>query len=698
LLVLTLVVAFVWSSNHGRLSLDSWGVPVDYYEDSQLVISWIRAAADGDFVPFLSKDISRLGAPYQANWNDWPVSGEWMIVGIGLLARWVGLLPACNLGLVLGYITSALGFYACCRLLRLRREWSLVGAVLFAFAYFHAYRDLHHLLHSYSYLVPFQILTAWLITFGRRLRWGNKFSWLCLCTATASGMTNPYNLNMLAQFICLGLVVQFFTRRSKPNLQIGVTCLGLIVVTFVVINADTFLCQAEYGKNTEAMQRGYYETELFALKPLELLVPPVTHNSAFLAGIGSKYVRDAWLKGELFSPYLGIVGIAGLVWMVVETLRLMQRNRRTLPARRFPAHIPFVSWIFLYSAVGGLNCVIALAGYPLFRGSNRYSIFISALILFFLVSRASRLTRLWTSGKCLIVGGIILAVGLYDQLPQQMPGEMTQYIARNVETDRSFAQAMESKLPAKSMVFQLPVMTFPESTAVNNLQGYELLRPYYFTKTLRFSFGSNKGRAREDWQKDVEKLSASQLVATLEKYGFGAIYLNRKGFADSAEGLIKQLAEAGRTQIIEDSQREQVCIILNPSATPELPPRGNRASLTYDSGWVAWPSTPSGVQFWAGGDATASFYTPRKNTDSYVLNGQIASLTPRHVSLLCNGKEVWSANLGANQMSPINVRLDARSGRNKLEFATDIHERPSKLNPLPRSFVFINPTLRRETP
>jgi len=38
----------------------------------------------------------------------------------------------------------------------------------------------------------------------------------------------------------------------------------------------------------------------------------------------------------------------------------------------------------------------------------------------------------------------------------------------------------------------------------------------------------------------------AEMVAALEKYGFSAIYLNRKGFPDGGESLVKSLAVSAR--------------------------------------------------------------------------------------------------------------------------------------------------------
>jgi len=688
LVALILTVTFVWCWNWDRLELKNWKVPVDYYEDSPMVMGWLRAAQEGDFVPFMSKSVDRLGAPYAANWNDWPVWGEEMIFPLGMLARFVGFFQACNLAVLLAYVTNALAFYLVCRLFRFRWEWSFVGAVLFAFTYFHAYRLMHHLMHTFSYAVPFAIFSVWIVGFSRRVELWDKWFWICIGTAALMSITNPYNLNLFAQMLCLSLLVQFIGPRRKVNLQIGLVSLGLIAAGFFLINLDTFSYSWQHGKNYPALSRGYYETELFALKPIELVTPPASHNVTAMAHIGGKYMRDAWLRGEVFSAYLGVVCVAGFVWMFAEALRWLVRRRKT--PGRMPAYTPQVFWVFVYSVVGGLNCFIALQGIPLFRGTNRYSIFISAFVLLFMVSRLTILSRRWSPGLRLSVAAGVLLVGLVDQLPQRTPREETLATAKNIEVDRAFTEAMEAKLPAKAMVFQLPIVSYPESVAVQNLQAYELLRPFFFSKTLHFSFGANKGRARDDWQKEVEKLSGAEMVAALERYGFSAIYLNRKGFADRAEGLIKQLVASGKSNIFEDDLREQVCVILNPAATPVLPPPVPQMQENYFKGWTAVTPSPNGRQAWANDMAYVSFDSAYPTQTAVVLQCQLAGVVPGRFSIEMNGKEIWSGNLAVNQLIPIKVTGAAKEGSNVVRFKLlGEPARPTKVNPVPRSFVLI---------
>src|SRR6185503_16072359 len=110
-----------------------------------------------------------------------------------------------------------------------------------------------------------------------------------------------------------------------------------------------------------------------------------------LARIGDRYLAWSSWRGEGFSPYLGLVGAAGLAWLAVLTIgRLLSRSRRALPGYVLP-----IAWILMFSSLGGLNNLFALAsGLHLFRAANRYSIFLLALALLFLTSQLSR----WSSG------------------------------------------------------------------------------------------------------------------------------------------------------------------------------------------------------------------------------------------------------------------------------------------------------------
>ena len=170
---------------------------------------------------------------------------------------------------------------------------------------------------------------------------------------------------------------------------------------------------------------------------------------------------------------------------------------------------------------------------------------------------------------------------LWDQVPRPPTAEETATIARQVTADREFTEKMEASLPEAAMIFQMPVMEFPESPAPG-VPPYDHFRPYLYSKNLRYSFGSMKGRDREKWQPAVQNKffdgatldqqagvirvkpeSARAAVDELKRLGFSAIYVNRNGFPDRGRGIEEALLELGYTKPpLRNATGDLACIIL----------------------------------------------------------------------------------------------------------------------------------------
>ena len=370
LLALVLVVSFCWASVRDRLKPENWNVSFDYNGDALQILGWINAASEGDYVPFWTETVHRLGAPYEANWNDYPMYEKLITFGLGMVAKASSTFVASNFGILLGHILSVLSFYLCCRFLKYNRLWSVVAAILFSLTYYHFFRNLGHLLLAYSYTLPWAMLSCWLVSSSKQMQWGDRLSKACVITAVVMGLSNPYNLNIYMQLLIFSIAAQYFTQRRKENLKVGGIMFGAAVAAFIAINIGSLLYNWQHGKNPAALDRHYYEAELYALKPMEFFIPPETHNIDALAAIGRFYHSSAMIKGEMFSAYLGIIGIAGLAWIFGDAFIRMVRNNRG--HRRFPAYAAEIIWIVLYSIVGGFNCIVHLAGFQYFRGTDRY--------------------------------------------------------------------------------------------------------------------------------------------------------------------------------------------------------------------------------------------------------------------------------------------------------------------------------------
>ena len=630
---LALVAALVWCAHYDKWTVASWQVPTDYEGDAPEILAQMRAAADGDMWPLAPKVIERLGAPFGAFWNAFPTPDKPLLLLVGLLSQWIGLFAAANVVLMLAPVSAALSFYFVARWLRCRREWAWAGALLFAFSYQTAHRGLAHFSITFSWTVPLGLLAVWLVAKSRRLEWRSRGAVVCFGGAAALGVSNPYNLFFWGQLMGWALIAQWLGGRRRSNLGIGLASIGVAGAVFAASHIEVWV-HVQEPEGAPLVSRNYGGTEVYALKPMELVIPPIFHRWGALAFMGNRYVRWSDWRGEVFLPYLGVVGVVGLVWLLGLALH------RLLTRRPVPGAALALGWLVIYASVGGVTNLLALlAEFQIFRATNRVSVFISALVLIFVVVRLSRLSVRWPAWcRCAVVVGLV-GFGLLDQIPRGSSAQERTELAARVQSDRKLGREMEAALPAGAMVFQLPVLGFPEVIAPGRLGNYELFRPFLNTEELRFSYGAAKFRARSRWQRDLESVPAATLVQRLERYGFGALYINRKGYEDRAERLLSELSVLGYDRRIQGAQGQQVVILLNPSAQSVFP---LGRSLTFGQGW----HPASGGVRWANADAVVSYFNPYDYPIRAAIRLKLVGATEREVALEHEGKEVGRVRVG----------------------------------------------------
>ncbi|MEY4938764.1 MAG: hypothetical protein RIQ93_499 [Verrucomicrobiota bacterium] len=632
--LLVLVTTLVWVGHYDRWTLASWSLPTEYVGDAPEILAQMRAAADGDMWPLRPKIIHRLGAPFGANWNAFPTPDKPVLLMVGALTHLIGLMAAANLGLLLASVTAALSFYFVARWLRCRGEWAWAGSLLFAFTYHTFHRGLGHFSLTFSWTVPVGLLAVWLVAKSRRLEWRSGGAVVCLGSALALGVSNPYNLLFWLQLMGWALIAQWLNRRRRVNLAIGLAAIGVAGVTFIASNIEVWLFVHEpWG--APLIARNYAGTEMYALKPMEMFLPPMAHRWEMAAHFAHRYVRWSEWRGEAILPYLGVVGIAAMLWLLSATLR------RVIQGRPLPGQAVAITWLISYATVGGLTNLAALvAGFQIFRATNRVAIFISAIALIFLMIRLTRLTARWPAWISVSLALGVAAVGVLDQVPKAATPAQRTEIAEAVASDRKLARDMEAVLPPGSMVFQLPVLGFPEVTPPHRLATYDLFRPFLLTETLRFSYGAAKHRARSRWQQDVANLPAKALLSRLESYGFAALHISRKGFEDRADRLLKELEDLGCHRRIEGSRGNKVVVLLRPSPNPSLP---LGRTLTFGRGWHT--RLAEGVR-WAHGDAVLSYLNPYAHPITANLRLSLVAVTPREVTLEHLGRPLLSRSVG----------------------------------------------------
>jgi len=462
-------------------------------------------------------------------------------------------------------VLAALAFYTACRLLNANWTWAFAGALIFGFARYAFAHALHHLTILYYWHVPLCVLVGYWAISGEGIKWDGRRFYIALAVAFITGVQNVYYTNLFAQFVLFGGLLQGWRRGWRAAVPAGAV-IGTAAVAFLVMNLNTIFYHMAHGGNDQAVTRNYQWLEIYGLKIVDMVVPPPDHPVSFLASWGAAHLKEVVLApGELPpSGYLGIVGLAACAWLVVISLR------QAIGREKLPLETYFILWILIYAGVGGLNGIMGTLGFQLFRATTRYTIFILCIVLMYAVGYLS--AKVSRDKMLIYIASVVLtALALWDQMPPIVSSEELATTAQSVASDRHFTEEMEKRLPPNAMVFQMPVMDFPETPAPG-VSPYDHFRPYLFSQHLRYSFGSDKGRPQQHWQESVKQMQQlNDLVTRLEGYGFAAIYVNRGGFTDKAEPMIDMFKKMGRGDIIESEQHDIYCVLLKPAAQPTLP-------------------------------------------------------------------------------------------------------------------------------
>jgi hypothetical protein len=575
---LTAVVVLAWCTAFAKWTGADWQTPTADLEPEQgdmlHLLAMMKSAGRGEFIPLAWKQPSQLGAPGTANWNDWPLVEEFQVLWFALLGRVFGLFAGLNLGVLSCHVAAALSMFAVARGSGCARPWAFVAGLAFGLAPYLFAQSPHHLTCLFTWHLPLVLLVwRWVCTAPGIVPGTPRFR-QALAIGAVTGLQSPYFTNILCQVTLLGAGIMLWRGGTRRAFAGAMGVIAAAAVAFAVMNADTWSYRIAHGPNPGVLVREYKWMELYGLKLVDLVMPLPSHHSRSLATLATAHrVGDLARGVPPASPlqdegsYLGIVGICALAWLSFAGVKALVGGR----ADDVPSECWQVLWVVLCFSTGGFNAILGAAGVTLFRAACRYSVVILAIVLLWAARRLSQSAASSSGPAALAAAALLALVVLWDQVPRTPGTERRALITRQVEGDRDYVRRMEAALPEGAMVFQLPIMAFPEAPAVG-VPPYDHFRPYLYGDRLRYSFGSMKGR--DTWQEDLGRLPFEQAVAELKQRGFAAIAINRNGFPDRARGLEEKLVEMGYdAPPIRNATGELTCVLLTPAAgAADAPP------------------------------------------------------------------------------------------------------------------------------
>jgi hypothetical protein len=533
--------------------------PLAYAPDAPYYLMVTKGLVDhGSFLR-----IPNLGWPFSLQLYDNPESGDNLQLG---LLRGFGFVLSdavltTNVYFLFTFVAVSLAAWFVLRRLGVSRVVAAVIALLYTFLPYHFARGESHLLLSGYFMVPIAALLILQVlsddppfTVRRpspESRWhfdlltGRTLLWLLVCAAL--GSTGPYYAFFALVLLATAVVADLVARRSWRRVASGGVAGAIILGTLLINLSPSFFYWQSHGRNKEAIPRGISETEVNGLRVAELVLPRVDHRIDAFA--------DAQRKSDRFSPVgtsergqqLGVIGALGFVGIVVFTLsRLLRRDRaRDDPARSPPRlgtrteiaeRLGLLTLVAVVIAtVSGISLLISAVGVRYIRSYNRISVFIA---FFALVALAFALdwvlTRLprWR-GRAVLAGVVcvaVLAVGVFDQTSS---ADVPDYKAleRAWDSDEVFMRRIENELGPGAAVFQLPYVFFPEAGMIVGTGPYDQVRGWLHADSLRWSWGSVRGRDG-DWQGALVRLETGEALDALTAVGFSGLMIDRAGYED----------------------------------------------------------------------------------------------------------------------------------------------------------------------
>lgn len=351
-----------------------------------------------------------------------------------------------------------------------------------------------------------------------------------ICLLVASGST--YYSFFACFFLLVAGVLGSMRRRRLGPLFVagglaGVICLG------AVLNFTPSLYHGyKNGRNPEVAHRSYAHAELYGMKISQLLLPIQHHRWSFFAEFKDRYNKSAPLANENDVSSFGFIGSIGFLLLIAAVFSDRLRS--------WDAEIHSLSYLnlsgILLATIGGFSTLVAFF-FPHIRAYNRISV---VLAFFALLAFSLGLEKLFPKvgqGRRKVLGAfclLLLGIGILDQTSPFFTPPHEKNKIRHAQ-QAAFIGQVESRMPPRTMIFQLPYVPFPENPPLHRMEDYEHLGGgYLYSKELRWSYGAMKGRAGDAWQKFAVSQPVGEFLEMICRVGFEGLYIDRYGYEDGA--------------------------------------------------------------------------------------------------------------------------------------------------------------------
>jgi phosphoglycerol transferase len=496
-----------------------------------------------------------LGAPFGLEMYDYPLGGDnFQYLIMKFIALFSGnYVVVMNTYYLLTFPLCMIAAFIVLKNLKVNFFLSLSISLLYTFLPYHIIRTGHLFLLGY-YMVPLvTMVVLWvahkenfILTQTDKLKFRftrNRYLFVSILICILIGSTGAYYAFFSCFFLLVIGLISLLNEKNMRKLLVSIILIFFVGTSLLINISPSIYSKLTNPKENSVSSRNFEAAETYGLKIAQLLLPTTNHNVEWIKEKKDEYNSKAPLVNENDTSSLGVIGSIGFLMLI---LHLFMR-RKTKVEYNYTLSLLNISSVLL-GTIGGFGVLFAALVSAQIRSYNRISVYIAffsflyiALNLNYYFDQKLKVTmKRWFFA---IFSLFIIVFGIYDQTSH--PLVPSKVIAEEYNNDADFVHLISDNLPEKSMIFQIPYVSFPEGDNIKNLGNYDLLKGYIHSRDLSWSFGNMKDSFGDRWMKEIMKLPIKDSIEILAKVGYSGIYIDRNGYtaayADKIEMELKKL-------------------------------------------------------------------------------------------------------------------------------------------------------------
>jgi hypothetical protein len=532
----------------------SWDVPLTMTNDSLVSELYVKSTFDHGWYwrnPSLAAPSTLEIVLFPSN----TTTDQIIVRLVSLFCRSAG--QAMNFSWIAMLVLGGAIATACMRVLGASRLTSFVAGALYGISPYAIYRGIDHF-SLVTYLVPIPCAVALTLTNDRSSA-RQRHAYLALCAGCVLLGFNYVYYAFFASFVlAVTIIINLAAGRGWPAVKRGASLIAVIGLASALNLVPSFYALHRSGRPPLVQEKTPAQAEMFGLKIRHLVSPVFEHSfPPFRAWQHREMLAHFPLEYENMIDRLGVVATIGFLTLLLFVIA-PAATRKLASRDVLQTSASLVVAMLLLATIGGFGSIFSLLVTPDIRGYNRVAPFIAFLSL----AAVALLLDAWRERRpaaTTYASILILVVGLADQSFAFRPLRR-QYAqsATTFSTTQSMVRQLESALPPRAMIFQLPITQFLNDSGIAHMGPYEQLEPYLTANAspqLRWSYGA-LSPAQVAWQERLVNASADELLGKLSSKDFAVVLVHKAGYDDAGAKIIRELtAAAGEGRVLVETER-----------------------------------------------------------------------------------------------------------------------------------------------